>query len=158
MWKIYLAWTLTIDLKMKMENFMRKNIIFAFVFFSIWCGSASAQTGRVMDPIADWSAITSILKDDSISPDWRDAQGYSAAYYQLLYGSERHAATIISRSKKRGEWREGTNGSLLELAIYQHSALVVEALIKHENHGIRHESTFAKSLQLSSMRYSRHSG
>jgi hypothetical protein len=107
-----------------------KTILASLALF-ILIANAEAQVRRNSDPVADWTRIQKILLDHSISADWHDEDGYSAAYYQLVYGTEERAAELIARSRRRGRWIEGRNDSLLELAIRLHSTKVVAALIKH---------------------------
>lgn len=108
--------------------------IFIGILISVFMFSASAETKDMMkaiDPIADWKAIESVIANGSISPDWRDARGYSAAYYQLNYGSERRAEELILRARRKGVWVEGKRDRLLDIAIRLGSQRVVAALIKH---------------------------
>lgn len=107
-----------------------KSILASLALF-ILIANAEAQVGKVVDPVADWTRIQKIVIDHSISPGWRDEDGYSAAYYQLMYGTEEFAAELIARSRWSGQWIEGRNDSLLELAIHLHSTKVAAALIKH---------------------------
>jgi ankyrin repeat protein len=109
---------------------MFMKIRLASLLVALLSGNAIAQAGRIVNPVSDWAAVQAIVLDGSISPDWRDAQGYSAAYYQLRYGSSQRAAELVARSHRKGHWIEGKGDSLLEIAIHEHSPTVVAALIK----------------------------
>ncbi|WP_256081314.1 ankyrin repeat domain-containing protein [Massilia sp. YIM B04103] len=89
------------------------------------------DNAQAADPIAEWSDIQKLLVNQSISPEWRDCRGYSAAYYHLIYGSEQRAEQLILESRRIGIWIEGEHDRLLEIAIRQNSQRVVAALIKH---------------------------
>ena len=115
---------------------------------ALWSAAAQAQVVRQSDPLADWSAIRHILQDKSISPEWRDERGNSAAFYQLFYGSEQRAADLIARASRKGRWIEGNGDSLLEAAIYAGSPRVVQALIRHGEPVDRFREGHSAPLQL----------
>lgn len=107
---------------------------FIGVMLSILTTYATAQvtnTHKTIDPILDWKRISSIINNNSISPDWRDSRGYSAVYYQLNYGSEKRAERLVLLARRKGIWIEGKKERLLEIAIRLNSQRVVAALIKH---------------------------
>jgi hypothetical protein len=110
---------------------MLVKILLVALMATLFNGNALAQVLEEFNPIADWARIRKIVANQSISPEWRDGQGYSAAYYQLLYGSSEYASKLIARSNRKGRWIEGQNDSLLEVAIRKHSPRVVAALIDH---------------------------
>lgn len=109
-----------------------KNAILGITVFILTSTVFAQQNdnAQVVDPIAEWNEIRKLLVNQSVSPEWKDSLGYSAAYYHLIYGSEQRAEKLILESRRRGIWIEGQHDRLLEIAIRQNSQRVVAALIK----------------------------
>lgn len=77
----------------------------------------------------DWARLRATLRDRSISPEWRDKSGNSAAYLHLVFGSEAYAVELIRRARLRGPWLENES-RLLNTAIVLGSQRAVEALLR----------------------------